>query len=79
MAPVMLSRGQSEKPMIPHRSGDRSDGGVQYWKYVDRLTDNAITINMTQSGDPTGSPGDENAIAERFLRNIKPGGRSRRF
>ena len=44
---ALLSRGKTEKSLIHH-----SDRGVQYrsWKYVDRLSDNGVTISMTQSG-----------------------------
>jgi putative transposase len=33
--------------------------------------DHGVTISMTQSGDPTGSPGDENAMAERLFWTLK--------
>ncbi|MGG7666837.1 hypothetical protein [Dyadobacter sp. BHUBP1] len=30
-----------------------------------------VAIRMAESGDPTGSPGDENAMVERMLRTLK--------
>jgi len=50
---ALAERGNSDRPLIHH-----SDRGVQYCSgtYVSRLRKAAITISMTESGDPTGSP-----------------------
>jgi len=44
-----------------------SDRGSQYCslQYVSMLREASIRISMTENGDPSGEPGDENAIAER--------------
>ena len=44
-----------------------SDRGSQYcsFQYVSILIEASVRISMTENGDPSGAPGDENAIAER--------------
>lgn len=60
---ALTERGNSDKPLIHH-----SDRGVQYCSgaYIARLRKAAITISMTESGDPN-----ENALAERVFRTLK--------
>ena len=50
---ALKTRDPSDQSLIHH-----SDRGVQYCSgaYVDRLRQATITISMTESGDPTGSP-----------------------
>jgi transposase InsO family protein len=68
---ALASRGESNKSLIHH-----SDRGVQYCSgaYIDKLRKANVTISMTESGDPN-----ENALAERIFRMLKPGRRCGRI
>ena len=55
---AVTNRRYKDKPLIHH-----SDRGLQYCSklYIDKLTDNGITISMTETGSPY-----DNAVAERI-------------
>ncbi|WP_245882450.1 hypothetical protein [Spirosoma oryzae] len=64
---ALSARKDISQPLTHH-----SDRGGQYcsWAYVQRLRQANAIISMTESGDPN-----ENAMAERVLRSLKPGRR----